>query len=82
MASTTVRITEETRAALRELADQAGEPMQEVLSRAVEAYRRQRILDATNAAYAALRADERQWREELKERGTWDAALADGLHEA
>ena len=39
MTSTTVRVREETRKILRELAEQAGEPMQQILAKAVEVYR-------------------------------------------
>lgn len=81
MPSTTVRISQETREALRELAEQMGEPMHKVLARAVEAYRRQYILEISNAAYAALRADPEAWREEQQERQEWDSTLADGLEE-
>jgi hypothetical protein len=79
MRGTTVRIKEETHAALRELAAQTQEPMQEVLARAVELYRRQRILELTNAAYAALRANPQQWQEVLDERAAWESTLSDGL---
>jgi predicted transcriptional regulator len=75
----TVRIKEETRTVLRELARQTNQPMQEVLARAVEAYRRQQMLAETNAAYAALRADPELWRAEQAERAAWEATLADGL---
>ena len=81
MASTTVRISMETIEALRELADQLGEPMQKVLSRAVEAYRRHYILEKSNAAYAALRANPEGWQEGRKERQEWDFTLADGVEE-
>ena len=81
MTGTTVRIREETRTALRELARETNEPMQDLLAKAVEAYRRQRMIELTNAAYAALRADPRQWEEELQERAAWDATLADGLED-
>ncbi len=40
---------------------------------------RQRLLAETNQAYAALRADQDAWREELKERTLLDGTLADGL---
>lgn len=43
MPSTTVRVSQETRQALRELAEQTGEPIHKVLAKAVEAYRRQHI---------------------------------------
>jgi predicted transcriptional regulator len=79
MASTTVRISKETRETLRELAEQVGQPIQKVLDSAVEAYRRQCILEQANAAYAALRADAEAWREEQSERQLWEGTLADGL---
>jgi predicted transcriptional regulator len=79
MASTTVRISQETREALRELAEQVGEPMHKVLAKAVEAYRRQCILEKSNVAYAALRADPKAWQEEQQERRVWDSTLADGM---
>jgi hypothetical protein len=53
--------------------------MQAVLDKAIEAYRRERFLYDTNAAFAALRADPEAWREELAERDVMDAALGDGL---
>ena len=77
--SAMIRAKDETRAILRALSQEMNEPMQEVLARAVEAYRRQRILDLSNAAYAALRADPRAWQDLLDERAAWDVTLADGL---
>jgi hypothetical protein len=73
----TVRVMEATQRTLRDLAQEMDKPIQEVVSIAVEAYRRQRLLEQTNAAYAALRADPEGWREELEERELWDNTLAD-----
>lgn len=81
MASTTVRISKETQQALKELAKQEGKPMQEVLAQAIEAYRRQYILERTNAAYARLQSDPAAWQDEQDERQRWDVTLADGLDE-
>ncbi len=81
MATTTVRVTEETHAALRDLAMETGEPMQEVVAKAVEAYRRRLFLEAANADYARLRADPQAWAEELEERRLWDSTLLDGLED-
>jgi hypothetical protein len=53
--------------------------MHKVLAKALEAYRRQCILEKANAAYAALRADPETWEEEQQERQVWDITLADGL---
>jgi predicted nucleic acid-binding protein len=79
--TTTVRLAEHSHALLRELASQERVPLQEVLERAIEAYRRDRILDATNAAYAALRADSVGWQDQIDERAAWDTTLADGLQQ-
>ncbi len=81
METTTIRVSGATREALRMLAREAGKPMQDVLAEAVELYRRQRIIEQANAAYAALRSDPHAWQEELEERRMWDTTLADGLGE-
>lgn len=82
MKTTTVRVEERTQDTLKALAAESGASMQEVLARAVEAYRRQRLIDQTNTAYAALRGDPAAWQEEQAERTDWDATLSDGLADA
>jgi predicted transcriptional regulator len=77
--STTVRISEEIRESLRDLAAKSGETMQEVLEHAVLEYRKKRFFDEVSAAYEAMRADPEAWREELAERKTLDGTLADDL---
>ena len=79
MASTTVRVSEETHELLRKLAAATGEPMQRVLERAVENYRRERFYAEFNAAFERLRADPVAWEEELAERALLENTLADGL---
>ncbi len=53
--------------------------MQEVAARAVEVYRRQRLLDQINADFAALRADPGAWQEYCSDLAAWDSTLLDGL---
>lgn len=77
--ATAVRITPKSWKTLKEMAEETGETMQAVLERAVESYRRQRLLEKANEAYAALKADPAKWGEEVAEREDWDAALGDGL---
>ena len=55
MAGTTVKIDAETYAKLKAAVAETGEPMIEVLAKAVEAYQRQRFLEGLNADFAALR---------------------------
>jgi predicted transcriptional regulator len=79
MASTTVRVSEHTHELLHKLAAATGEPLQKVLERAVENYRRAQFFEELDAAYARLQADPVAWEEELAERAAWDATAADGL---
>ena len=53
--------------------------MRELQMSAAEADRRRRLLQLTNAAYAALRTDPSQWQAVQEERAVWEATLADGL---
>ncbi len=78
----TVRISDRTQEVLRRLASEAGESMQDVADRAVEAYRRREMIERTNAVYATMRLSPQAWDEELRERAGWDATLADGLEDA
>jgi len=79
MASATVRISENSRNILRELATQEGKSMQVVIEKAIEHYQRQRFLEEVNTAYAALRGDHEAWKKVAEERAQWDATLSDGL---
>jgi predicted transcriptional regulator len=79
MAGGTIRIGNDARRMLRELASRSGEPMQRVLEKAIEHYRRQRMFDEADAAYLALRSDPEAWREEIEERRLWEVTLTDGL---
>jgi predicted transcriptional regulator len=81
MTTTTIRISLRTRDLLQELAQTAGSSMQAVLEQALEQYRRQQLLEATNAAYATLRANPEAWANLEQERLGWDQTLANGLEE-
>ena len=81
MPSTTVRIKPHSHQALRELARTSGKSLQDVLERAIEGYRRNRILDNVNDSYARLRSDQNRWREELDERALYENTLMEGLED-
>jgi hypothetical protein len=82
MITTTIRVSTRTRDLLQELAHRSGVSMQSVLEQALEQYRRQQLLEATNVAYAALQADPDPWAEMERERTDLDQTMADGLEEA
>jgi len=78
-ATTTIRVSRRTRDVLQALAAQYGSSMQAVLEEAVDLLEGQRLLEATNEAYAALRANPAAWQELQEERAEWDVTLSDGL---
>jgi hypothetical protein len=80
MSQAMVRISLQTHQALREIAKAEDRSMQAVLEVAVEEYRRRRLLEEANAAYAVLRNDPEVWEEIQTERAEW-GALSDGLPE-
>ena len=79
---TTIEVTEETRARLRELATTRGEPEHVTAEKAIELLRRHTLLEATNAAYGELQRDPEAWREYQAELEAWDVTVADGLETA
>lgn len=78
-ATTTIRVSRRTRDVLQALAEQYGSSMQAVLEEAVDLLEGQRLLEATNEAYAALRANPAAWQKLQEERAEWDVTLSDGL---
>lgn len=77
--SSTVRISGSTKKALREIVKMTGVSQVEVLSEAVEEYRRKVALEAINESFARLtREDLAEYRREFEE---WDVTLMDGLED-
>ena len=74
-----VRISNKSKETLETLAVKSGEPMVNVIDRAIEEYRRRVFLEEANRAYAILRADEKASKEFNDEISAWDATLMDGL---
>jgi Spy/CpxP family protein refolding chaperone len=77
----TIRIDPKSHAALADIARAKHIPLSEALARAVEAYRRELLIQAMDADYAALRADSRAWAQEQTERAAWETTNADGLQD-
>jgi hypothetical protein len=79
MSTSTVRLNESSHRILREMAEQSGKTMREILEKALEAYRRRLFFENLNAGYAALKADPKAWAAMEEERKAWEATLMDGL---
>ena len=78
MATTTIRVTSESRDKVRILSEKTGLKQQEVIDQAVEAFRRQVFLDAANSAFADLNSNKATAIVENAERQEWDNTLNDG----
>ncbi len=78
-ATTTIRVSRRTRETLREITQTSGYSVQEVVEQALELYKRRQLLEATNAAYAALQDDPDEWSALEVELEAWDLTLDDGL---
>jgi hypothetical protein len=73
------RLPEETLARVRQMAREDGDTMQGILIKAVEAYRRARMIERLNADFHRLQADPAAWAEEVAERHALEGTLADDL---
>jgi len=65
-------------AARTNLAEREQVPLQTVLDRAIENYRRKRFLASVNATYEALRSNPQDSSTELNEREEWSRTAGDG----
>ncbi len=81
MGQAMVRISEESRETLRELACSEHSTIQAVLEKAIEDYRRKRFFEDLDAAYVKLQEDSEAWEAYQAELKVWDVTLADGLTE-
>lgn len=78
MPTSQIRVSPATHTAVTDLARRTGEPMQSIVEKAVEDYKRKLFFEEMTAAYARLKADPAAWEEERAERREWDVTLADG----
>jgi hypothetical protein len=74
-----VRIRDEDHEMAKELAEGAGMSISEVVSRALEEYRRKHFLYGLAEDFAALRVRDRDWEDEIEERRAWDGVLGDDI---
>jgi hypothetical protein len=82
MADASIPISESTLARLRELARWADVSINEALDQAIKDQYDRKFWEATNAGYAALRADPAAWAEVEEERRSLEGTLMDGLDPA
>ena len=75
--STTIRVSEQTRARFAKLAEATGRPMTQLVDEAVDALERRVFFDEMSARYAELREDADAWVEIESERAAESRALAD-----
>ena len=79
MQSVNVRISSQSYQILKTLSQEEGQTMQSLIDNALENLRREKMLEATNLAFARLKANESEWQEEIAERELWENTLSDGV---
>ena len=79
MSSVNVRISSSSYQILKALSKGKGQSMQSVIDQAIEDLRRRKVLDETNSAFSALKANKEAWAAESQERHLWENTLADGV---
>jgi predicted DNA-binding protein len=78
-ATTTVRVTPETRERLARLSAARGLSTPDLIAELAKRAEDDALLDDMNEHYAALRRDPEAWQEFASERDAWAATLLDGL---
>jgi predicted DNA-binding ribbon-helix-helix protein len=81
MATTMIRVEEETSVALKQIADERGVSVGRVVSDLLEEERRRRFWAQSNEAFLALRSDPDAWSAEQEFRKELEGTLADGLED-
>ena len=77
--TTTIRVSKEVYNAVKSIAQQQNEKIQDVIEQAIKDYKKKKFFDHLNLAYARLKADPKAWAEEEEEREDWDVAMKDGI---
>lgn len=77
--SLTVRISSSTHVALRGLSKATGKSMQDLLSLALDEFRRKWILAASDEAFRKLKKDRKGWKDHKAEQKLWECTLTDGM---
>ena len=77
MATTTIRVDEETHARLLDMSREAGDSLVHTVKQAADALSRQRFAQRVSAQLDELRTDEKSWREYLDDADATD--VADGI---
>jgi len=79
--STTIRVPEPAASGLQSLAQARGVPVGAIVQELYQEYLDRRMLEETNRAYAALRADPEAWVAEEAFRAELEGTLMDGLED-
>jgi predicted transcriptional regulator len=77
--STTIRVSEETRARVAAISDATGEQMQTVVDRAIRAYEESLFWERFEQGYERLAGDADAWHAITDERAVEEKAVRDGI---
>lgn len=77
----TARISPHSNEIIQELVAKTGKSKIEILEEALECYRFKERMRVLEEEYARLRADQKAWEQEIRERNELEGTLLDGLEE-
>jgi len=76
------KISGKSKKIIQEIVHETGESQIAVIEHAVLSYHREWRMQKVNEAYAKLKQNKRNWKEELKERSILENTSEDGLEDA
>jgi hypothetical protein len=79
--TTTIRVRKDIYDAIKSLAQQRNEKIQDVIEKAVKEYKKKKFFEELNMGYASLQAVSQDWAVETAERKEWEVTLRDGLED-
>jgi hypothetical protein len=72
------RVSERSHQVIRRISQETGLTSEQIVEQALDLLERDRLLDAINAGFAALKSDPAAWEADRAERELWDVTLGDG----
>lgn len=81
MTSTSIRVPNETLAALRELSEDEQTSIGQIVANAVKQYRKDKFWKEMHEGFSKLREDPQAWQEYQDELAEWETLNGDGLQD-
>ena len=81
MASSSIRIPDDTLVTLRELSEEEHKSIGQIVAAAVKHYQDNRFWETASEGYIRLRSNPEEWKAWQEETAIWDTTSSDGLED-